>query len=89
MDDSDGAGFDHGGVGLLTPGQQLIYDRDTQSCSAFQETLKATGATPITLSPPSPNLNAHAERWVRSVKKEILSRLIMVRENTIRQVPKE
>ncbi len=75
--------------GFLTPGQPLLHDRDTKFCSAFQETLNAAGITPITRPPRSSNLNVHAERWVRSVKKEILSRLIMVRENTIRQVPKE
>src|SRR6266851_331986 len=32
---------------------------------------------PNPLPPRSPNLNAYAERWVRSVKEECLSRLIL------------
>src|SRR5215217_2711482 len=32
---------------------------------------------PTPLPPRSPNLNAYAERWVRSVKEECLSRLIL------------
>ncbi len=75
--------------GFLTPGQHVIHDRDTKFCSAFQETLQAAGITPITLPPRSPNLNAHAERWVRSVKEEVLSRLILFGEGALRQVLNE
>ena len=75
--------------GFLTPGQHVIHDRDTKFCSAFQETLKAAGITPITLPPRSPNVNAHAERWGRSVKEEVLSRLILFGEGALRQVLKE
>jgi len=75
--------------GFLTPGQQVLHDRDTKFCSAFKETLKAAGVTPITLPPHSPNLNAHAERWVRSVKEEVLSRLILFGEDALRQVLQE
>ncbi len=75
--------------GFLTPGQHVIHDRDTKFCSTFQETLKEAGVTPITLPPRSPNLNAHAERWVRSVKEEVLSRLILFGEDALRQVLKE
>jgi putative transposase len=89
MDDPDGAQFDHGGVRLLTPDQYLIHDRDTKFCSTFQETLTAADVTAITLPPRSPNLNAHAERWVRSVKEEVLSRLILFGEDALRQVLNE
>jgi hypothetical protein len=33
----------------------------------------------------SPNLNSYAERWVRSVKEECLSRLILVGESSLRR----
>jgi putative transposase len=33
----------------------------------------------------SPNLNSYAERWVRSVKQECLSRLILFGENSLRR----
>jgi len=75
--------------GFLTPNQHLLHDRDTKFCSAFRETLKAAGVIPIKLPPRSPNLNAHAERWVRSVKEEVLSRLILFGEGALRHVLKE
>jgi len=35
--------------------------------------------------PHSPNLNSHAERWVRSVKGECLSKLILFGEASLRR----
>jgi transposase InsO family protein len=86
MDDSDGPQCHHGGVGILTAGQQLLHDRDSKYGSNFQKTIKAAGISPIKLPPRSPNLNAHAERWVRSVKEEVLSRLILFGEGALRRV---
>ena len=64
--------------GFLTHGRHLLHDRDTKFCSTFQETMKAAGVTPLKLPARSPNLNAHAEHWVRSVKEEALSKLILL-----------
>src|SRR5262249_15767606 len=66
--------------GFLSPGQYLIHDRDTKFCAAFQHLLDAAGVERVVLPPRSPNLNASAERWVRSVKEECLSRLILFGE---------
>ncbi len=74
---------------FLYPGQPVIHDRDTKYCSTFQETLKSAGVTPLTHPPHCPKLNAHAERWVRSVKEEVLSRHILFGEDALRQVLNE
>jgi putative transposase len=70
--------------GLLSPGQYLIHDRDTKFCMAFQATMDAAGMKRVVLPPRSPNVNAYAERWVRSVKEECLSRLILFGERSLR-----
>jgi putative transposase len=70
--------------GLLQPGQYLIYDRDGKFCPAFQRIIDAVGVPRVVLPPRSPNLNAYAERWVRSVKDEGLSRLILLSEHALR-----
>ena len=70
--------------GFLSSGQYLIHDRDGKFCPAFQQTIEAAGVTLIPLPARSPNLNAYAERWVRSVKDEALSRLILVGEPCLR-----
>jgi transposase InsO family protein len=69
--------------GFLSPGHYLIHDRDGKYCPAFQHILDAAGVTRVPLPPRSPNLNAYAERWVRSVKEECLSRLILFGEASL------
>jgi transposase InsO family protein len=69
---------------VLAPGQYLIHDRDGKYCPAFQQTIEAVGVTQIPLPPRRPNLNAYAERWIRSVKDEPLSRLILFGERSLR-----
>src|SRR6266480_3507556 len=69
--------------GFLAPGQYLIHDRDGKYYPAFQEIIDAAGVTRVPLPPRSPNLNAYAERWVRSVKEECLSRLILFGEASL------
>jgi putative transposase len=70
--------------GFLSPGQYLIHDRDGKYCLAFQQLIDAAGVKRVPLPPRSPNLNAYAERWVRSVKEEALSRLILFGERALR-----
>ena len=70
--------------GFLSPGQYLIHDRDGKYCPAFQQIIDAAGVTRVPLPPRSPNLNAYAERWVRSIKEEALSRVILFGERSLR-----
>jgi putative transposase len=70
--------------GFLAPGHYLIHDRDGKYCPAFQQIVDTAGVTRVPLPPRSPNLNAYAERWVRSVKEECLSRLILFGEASLR-----
>jgi putative transposase len=69
--------------GVLAPGQYLIHDRDAKCCTAFQRIIDDAGIERVVLPPQSPNLNAYAERWVRSVKDEALSRMILFGENSL------
>jgi transposase InsO family protein len=70
--------------GFLSPGQYLIHDRDGKYCPAFHQLIDAAGVKRVPLPPRSPNLNAYAERWVRSIKEECLSRLILFGEASLR-----
>ena len=71
--------------GFLEQRRYALHDRDTKFCSVFQATLKAGGIKPIQLPARSPNLNAYAERWVRSAKEECLSKLILFGEASLRR----
>jgi hypothetical protein len=70
--------------GFLSPGYYLIHDRDSKYCPAFQRIVDAAGVIRVPLLPQSPNLNAYAERWVRSIKEETLSRFILFGERALR-----
>ena len=61
--------------GFLRGKRYLILDRDTKYSDAFRSVLVREGIHVIRLPPRSPNLNAFAERFVRSIKEECLSRM--------------
>jgi putative transposase len=54
----------------------LIMDRDTKYSASFRAALTRERIEPIRLPPRSPNLNAYAERFVRSVKTECTQRMV-------------
>ena len=62
--------------GCLRRARYLIHDRDPLYTRVFGEILEGGGVQPIRLPPKSPNLNAYAERFVRSMKEECLSRVV-------------
>ena len=75
--------------GFLKKGQILLHDRGGQFCPAFRRILQNEGIQTLMLPFQSPNLNAYAERWVRSVKEECLSRMIILGEPMLRNALKE
>ena len=78
-------------LGALASGRNgtIIHGRDGKHCPAFQQLIDAAGVKRVPLPPRSPNLNAYAERWVRSIKEEALSRFILFGENSLRHVLRE
>jgi putative transposase len=76
VDDIDGA---------LRPIRFALHDRDTKFCASFRATLSSGGVQPLLLPARSPNLNAFAEGWVRSIKSECLSKLILFGESSLRR----
>jgi transposase InsO family protein len=72
--------------GILKPGQYLIHDRDKKFSPAYNDILDNAGVKRLPLPPRSPNLNSIAERFVRSVKEEALSRFILFGEKSLRHV---
>ena len=75
--------------GFLEGRRYLIHDRDTKYTDAFRRLIKSSDVEPLKLPARSPNLNAYAERWVRSVKEEALSKLILFGEASLRHVLRE
>jgi putative transposase len=71
--------------GHLRNQKYILHDRDSKFCSAFRSILEAEGVKCLALPARSPNLNASAERWVRSVKQECLRKLIFFGETSLRR----
>ena len=71
-------------LGYLRQHRYVLHDRDSKFCASFRAVLATGNVKCLALPPRSPNLNAFAERWVRSVKQECLSRLILFGEGSLR-----
>ena len=55
----------------------LIHDRDTKFTASFDVVFEADGARIITTPIRAPNANAHAERWVGTVRAECLDWILV------------
>ena len=75
--------------GFLLDVRYLILDRDTIYTEAFRELLKQAGIKVVRLPPRSPNLNAYAERFVRTIKESCLDRMILFGERSLRNAIRE
>jgi putative transposase len=62
--------------GFIRGTRYLILDRDSKYSDEFCNVLVREGVHVVRLPPRSPNLNAFAERFVRTIKEECLSRMI-------------
>ena len=62
----------------------LIIDRDTKYGEGFRKILQSSGVKIVLCPPRVPQCNAYAERFVRSIKQECLSRLIFLSERHLR-----
>jgi putative transposase len=72
-------------TGFLVGKRYLLHDRDSKYCSSFCQLIEAEKVKALALPPKSPNLNAYAERWVRSVKEECVAKLILFGERSLKR----
>jgi Integrase core domain len=77
------------GCGALRDCRYLLHDRDTKYTQSFRTIIASGQVEPLVLPARSPNLNAYAERWVRSVKEECLSKLVLFGERSLRRALRE
>jgi hypothetical protein len=75
--------------GFLRGKHYLLMDRDGKYCPEFRAVLRHAGVNPLRLPARSPNLNAFAERFARSIKEECLDRMIFFGEKMLRQAVSE
>ena len=75
--------------GILNGKRFLIHDRDPLFTTKFLDMLADVGVKSVKLPPRSPNLNAHAERFVRTIKESCLERMILFGEDALRHSIRE
>ena len=75
--------------GLLAGKRHLIHDRDPLFTQEFVTILRDAGVASVKLPARSPNLNAYAERFVRSIKESCLEHLILFGERSLRTALRE
>jgi putative transposase len=73
------------GCGELRDCRYLLHDRDAKYTQSFRAIIASGRVEPLVLLACSPNLNAYAERWVRSVKEECLSKVVLFGERSLRR----
>ena len=75
--------------GFFKGKRYLIHDRDPLYTREFSSILAEAGIESVKLPPRSPNLNAHAERFVRTIKESCLEQMIFFGEDSLRKAIRE
>jgi putative transposase len=75
--------------GFLKDKRYLIHDRDPLYTREFLSIIAASGIEAVKLPPRSPNLNAYAERFVRSIKESCLDQMIFFGDDALRNTIRE
>jgi putative transposase len=65
-------------LGEQQPFRFLVHDRDSKFNHAFDEVFRSEGIRVIRTPVQAPNANAHAERWVRTVRADCLDRIFIL-----------
>lgn len=73
-------------AGFLKGRRFLICDGDSEFRYRFKFVMQAAGIKLIKTPYQAPNANAHAERFIRSIKEECLGRMILFGETHLRRV---
>ena len=75
--------------GFLHDKRYMIHDRDPLFTRRFASILEASGVKSVKLPARSPNLNAYAERFVLSARRECLNKVIPFSEKHLRRIVSE
>jgi transposase InsO family protein len=72
-----------------SPSRFLIHDRDSKFSAAFDEVFRSEGIRVIRTPVRAPNANAHAERFVRTLREECLDWLLILSRRHLERVLRE
>src|SRR5437867_10635192 len=64
----------------------LLHDRDSKFSGAFDEVFRSEGMRIIRTPIRAPNAKAYAERWVGTLRRECLDRILIINRRHLEQV---
>jgi putative transposase len=64
----------------------LLHDRDSKFSGAFNEVFRSEGMRMIRTPIRAPNANAYAERWVGTLRRECLDRILIINRRHLEKV---
>ena len=76
-------------LGIDKPHRFLIFDRDAKFSADVISTVKQNGTEPVRTAFRSPWQNGIAERWVGSVRRDLLDHVIVLNQRHLRRLLKE
>jgi transposase InsO family protein len=76
-------------AGFLRSSRYLIHDRANVFSEPFRQLLRSAQVEGLRLPARSPNLNAYAERFVRTIREECLERMVFFGETALRRAVDE
>ena len=71
-------------TGFLKGKRYFVHDRDPLFTKTFREILASSGIESVATQPQSPNMNCYSEVWVRTVKQELIHKMIFTNEAQLR-----
>jgi len=73
-------------VDRTEPIRFLIHDRDSKFTAAFDEVFRSDGIRTIRTPVRAPRANAFIERWIATVRRECLDRILVVNRRHLERV---
>jgi transposase InsO family protein len=64
----------------------VLRDRDAKFSRAFDDVFRSEGTEVLVTPVQAPNANAHAERWIRTIRAECLDWLLIIGRGHLEQV---
>jgi transposase InsO family protein len=73
-------------LGYEQPFRYLVHDRDAKFSRAFDEVFRGEDIKVIRTPIQAPNANAHAERWIRTLRADCLDRILVLGRRHLERV---
>jgi Integrase core domain len=73
-------------VDRLEPVRFLIHDRDSKFTAALDEVFRSDGIRTLRTPVPAPRANAFIERWIGTVRRECLDRILIVNRRHLERI---